>query len=1823
MNIKLFTANPLVRMLILSSFCATLSVATVFGQDTQNTKNTIDQTLRSSGRVNPSTLGMEFDLPLGSYPGRGISMPLGINYSSKQWRFEESETIHTPNNPKNVHALAKYSDNAAAGWTSSLSQPYIEYTGEFNRFDNYGRPLPGELSGGGSTSPPGDNYIRRITVFLPGGGSHELRASDAPVSNTNPGNAPPSSAWEGTFYSTDGSGMKYVQDSAASPHPVFRLFMPDGSYYDFNIDREDKSTTDFTQVRRGYRLTDVHGNYIQFNAPTTSLPNGSWTDQLGRTFPIMIPRETPALPEGKTVFEQAFSLPGMGAQYTLLWKPLLAESGAQTESALTDVRTQELHYAGTTSGGSNPTSYSPSLFTSGSRIRACTSSNSYFYIAVESPFNKFNPVVLTDIILPNGAKYTFTYNEYGEVERIYYPSGGREELNYGPVPSLAHMAGPYQQSNRGVTEHRIYESDGDETPNTWAFSAAASDNNYRTSVVAPDATRTDTFMHRGVPTPSCAQEGYSGYSENYYGTRWGYDNILSGVAYDTRVFSSTGHIMRRSLVRYGAYDTSIELRHAPSPTLYAQRNLRTLTTESITYDGDAGISAVTKVEYDTDLDEFGSPQNAIRTKEYAYVVVSGGNSISPGETPSSSPITLSDPTTSATLVRISEIDYLNTTTISGLSATKAAAAANNVLRLPIASRIKDANGITIVSQILTTYDTAGRGLPLSSSAWDSTKGAVTNSANYITSSATYDSYGNKITATDAKGNTTTTSYDSTYHAFPETVTSPVPDSSGTYGSSTAFTTSATFNTVTGQPLTSTDANGQVSEMTYDSDTGRLLSVELPNGHLTQYQYGAVDSSGRFEESERFTKIRTQIDSIHWKESIDWFDGLGRSIKTQSVETTGDVFTEVEFDQMGRVKRSANPYKEGETKKWTTPEYDDLSRTKRVISPDSNEVQFTYGISISGVVGITKTATDQAGKKRKGISDAQGNMLRIIEDPDGQNLATEYVFDTVGRLRKTTQGVQVRYFSYDSLGRLIRAKQVEQAVNSELALPAADPVTGNNSWTVGYAHDDNGNISSTTDAKNATITATHDRLNRLTFRDYSDSITPDVSFYYDGKGLGSAPNFSKGKMTKVTSTVSENRYTSFDNMGRLLTSQQLTTAEQRNATQDPYTFHYVYNLSGALIEQTYPSGRVVKNTLNADGGLSQMQTKKNAASGYWTVADSFTYDSAGAVTKMQIGNGHWENSVYNERGQVTRIGLGRLDNTQDLLKLEFKYNTGTSNDNNGSIREQKITVPTVGSNSGFTATQTYTYDSLNRIQSAAEVISSQTWKQTFSYDRYGNRRFDTTGSNTTTLGSCAQVICNPTISTSTNRINDSYYVYDANGNLTEDANAWEFAYDTENRQREIKNDEDTVVGEYFYDGEAKRVKKISATETTIFVYDASGTLAAEYSTALAETPQVSYLTTDHLGSPRVITDQNGAVTSRKDFGVFGDETVTSQRIAALGYNPPNVRKDYTGYEKDAESGLDYAQARYYNPQHGRFTSVDPLDGSAAMGNPQTFNRYSYVLNSPYKFVDPLGLLPANSAACGLSCANNYAMNSLKDGRTDGALTAAAASGQSWSLNVWEVSVTGYVLGQPNGTIVNDFLYGFSVLGTTPVGGGDPPPPPKDDPIPIILADAEPGTGEHNVGTNFKRAIATMSEQLKKLIVINPLYFGTVKSVEGFQGLLDMAAKYGATAIHLYTHGSADSLFLGDGAPNDRNSITATSVKKLVNNSPTLVQIVIHGCKAGASDNGIAAKLATQLRVTVRAATGGMTFSSDRNKATATGKQKHPNTGPTYMVHVGGAWRDFSP
>jgi RHS repeat-associated protein len=232
-------------------------------------------------------------------------------------------------------------------------------------------------------------------------------------------------------------------------------------------------------------------------------------------------------------------------------------------------------------------------------------------------------------------------------------------------------------------------------------------------------------------------------------------------------------------------------------------------------------------------------------------------------------------------------------------------------------------------------------------------------------------------------------------------------------------------------------------------------------------------------------------------------------------------------------------------------------------------------------------------------------------------------------------------------------------------------------------------------------------------------------------------------------------------------------------------------------------------------------------------------------------------------------------------------------------------------------------------------------------------------------------------TSDNRITG--WGYDASGNLLNDGvNA--FSYDAEGHIKTVN-----ATTAYVYDGGGARVKKLVG-ENTRFVYGINGELIAEFdgSTGSLKKEYISggitieptavnsngtqYGTTDHLGTPRVITNSSGSVVSRHDYMPFGEElgAGVGGRTAAIGFSNSgdNNRKKFTGYERDSETGLDFAQARYDSSSQGRFTSPDPFAASATVGNPQTFNRYSYCANNPVNATDPTGLVAEWTSHSGL-------------------------------------------------------------------------------------------------------------------------------------------------------------------------------------------------------------------------------------------------------------------
>ena len=796
-------------------------------------------------------------------------------------------------------------------------------------------------------------------------------------------------------------------------------------------------------------------------------------------------------------------------------------------------------------------------------------------------------------------------------------------------------------------------------------------------------------------------------------------------------------------------------------------------------------------------------------------------------------------------------------------------------------------------------------------------------------------------------------------AYPVKSISTVPDPSGNNGSSTAFETATTYDFTTGLVLSATDANGNTSTTEYNDSLLRPTAVVAPNGARTETTYG--DDSGSI-----FVKTRSQFDTNVWVESTAFADNLGRGIKTQKKDVNGDVFTETEYDNMNRVKRVTNPYRSGDTKLYSLTTYDEEGRAKETFSPAPNGQTgdslgtTEYGfINEAGLVGTFVVGIDASGRKGRSVTNSLGQLARVDEATNfggtitadlgslsSPNQTTSYKYDVFGKMVEVTQGVQKRHFHYDALGRLIRVRQPEQEVNTALNLTGEN----NNQWTAGFEYDDNGNLLKTTDAKGVVITNIYDNLNRVKTRSYSDS-TPTVTYKYDN-----LPK-AKGALIETSNSVSTSKTTQFDSFGRPTEYQQITDGQT-------YTSKYTYNLSGALVEEEYPTGRKVKNDFDANGDILKIHNLATSNSGAKTFADSFAYMPDGRIEKLKIGNGLWEKAKFNNRLQVTEMGLGVSEANLNLWKLNYEYgelNTNGTVDavkNTGNLAKQTISFD--GASQPFV--QTYKYDAFYRLIEAEEKTdSSQNWKQTYGYDKYGNRTAFSQVIGSTNLPINSETL--PSIDVNTNRFNTSQgYSYDKTGNVIGDAENRTFVFNGDNKQVEVKDASNNVIGTYYYDGDGKRIKKVTTNETTVFVYS-GGKLAAEYSTDLAPTASTKYVATDTLGSIRAISNQNGQIVSRRDFMPFGEEMYAGipNRDASQKYSTDgdDVRQKFTGYERDKETGLDFAEARYYKNNHGRFTAVDPLLASGKSANPQTFNRYAYVSNSPLLFTDPSGLQQAEN------------------------------------------------------------------------------------------------------------------------------------------------------------------------------------------------------------------------------------------------------------------------
>ena len=134
-------------------------------------------------------------------------------------------------------------------------------------------------------------------------------------------------------------------------------------------------------------------------------------------------------------------------------------------------------------------------------------------------------------------------------------------------------------------------------------------------------------------------------------------------------------------------------------------------------------------------------------------------------------------------------------------------------------------------------------------------------------------------------------------------------------------------------------------------------------------------------------------------------------------------------------------------------------------------------------------------------------------------------------------------------------------------------------------------------------------------------------------------------------------------------------------------------------------------------------------------------------------------------------------------------------------------------------------------------------------------------------------------------------------------------------------------------------------------------------------RVTYYHNDLLGSPVAATDINGAVVWREEYKPYGERQLKQPA------SQDNTQW-YTGKTHDESMGLSYFGARWYNPELGRFTGIDPV--GVDENNPHSFNRYTYANNNPYKYTDPDGNSPVHAIKFAVDLGVNLALNKATTG-----------------------------------------------------------------------------------------------------------------------------------------------------------------------------------------------------------------------------------------------------
>jgi RHS repeat-associated protein len=797
-----------------------------------------------------------------------------------------------------------------------------------------------------------------------------------------------------------------------------------------------------------------------------------------------------------------------------------------------------------------------------------------------------------------------------------------------------------------------------------------------------------------------------------------------------------------------------------------------------------------------------------------------------------------------------------------------------------------------------------------------------------------------------------------------------------------------------------DNLGQIRSMT--NAAGSTTSYEYdPGGRLSRVRYPTLDSTSWVDTTLTFVPVLTAeygLPAGHWKQTVQtgsgisekYFDALWRPAMTRAYDSTytlpnGTNATERQtvrrFDSEGRETFVSYPGRGiasvGASLFGSTTHYDGLGRATQVLADWENPGQLETKIEYLG--DFTKRITNARLKTTT-------TTFQAFDEPDesapmsiSAPLGTDTLFtrDRFGKpLTMKRRGFYAgnpveatRTYVYDSAQRLCKTIEPEsgaQIVDYNAAGMAAWRATGQT-------------FLSTSDCQRGSVppaqkeSYSYDPLNRLLNTTYTDGTLP-VERTYTEDGL-----LKTIKSDGATWTTLYNK-------------RRLPTTETLDFDGGTYNIGYTYTSVGRVAGMSYPDGSTIDYAPNALGEATKVGT----------YASGIKVHPNGGLAEFRYGNNVLHTTAQNTRGYPSRSTDGAM------LDDEYRF------DQNANVTD------IIDHTAGQTYTRSMVYDDLDRLTSATNLgIWGGT--ATMEYDGLDNIRRNATPSLDFTLQYNASQRLTQLALAATPTSPLITYGYDDSGRVTSrfvPGASQSFTVDRAGRLNRIAVGANTVAA-YRYDGHGRRTRITKGTDNTLQIYTQAGQLIYQVGSGtsdgifrsgfqsndvpyppatggtkrfvylgrhlLAEdgTAGRAYLYTDALGSPVV---KVGATVDRTYYFPYG--------LVKSGGGPG---PGFTGHVSDPETGLNYMQARYFDPYPGRFLSPDPKPADGA-----SFNRYWYGLNNPFKAIDPDGRenfcwLIGGSDICGTKKPTEEEWTKFKQASGDTAMIVVPGAGLAGCLS----------------------------------------------------------------------------------------------------------------------------------------------------------------------------------------------------------------------------------